>query len=529
MFTSLLAPEINYDEEFESEELNEEDKSKHAQLYQITIFGNEHHIAMGEQKTHPKNENIIYYVVYMIYKEKVVSKIGIYEFDNRKTGKIDEDSIFEQTPLLLHPKHKRPPFYLETFKIEPSGFDDETTGDASENIENDEHKEGTAKSSHVSIVLTDDKLALEPGKSNDYLYDAFKIMSVTSEGKTIISNKSKYLLQDFGHSLISYLMKNISNDELKQALKLQSDQFYSDLIVRKTDKDGKVTSGFGFHKKLMSYKTKKGIYEYSLNAPLLMSLELLFNVKFIIVKTEYNNETDKSEYTIDTIGLIPGYNHDIDIIQEYNDDKGKSSDLKTKAKLNYLMKTFKEYNPEKVIFLSKENDTYEVLTYNNKVMIDIQELDQKFLSLFFEKVDQQDHYYSYDTQFSLLRSLYNSKKTTNVETLEEDEQDEKVEEEVTMEQQATEQPNEPESVNEQEVPPAPVEQNTKENKQSGLSLPPPTPTKNDDKQYEKQPPSSTASSSSKLTLKERVKALKKKQQRTKSLRIKTPAETTSSE
>ena len=86
-----VEPLINYNKEFESEELNEVDIDKNVFLYKISIFGNNHYIAMGNRKIHAENENVVYYVVYLVHEKKVVSKIGLYEYLINELGEEEPD------------------------------------------------------------------------------------------------------------------------------------------------------------------------------------------------------------------------------------------------------------------------------------------------------------------------------------------------------------------------------------------------------------------------------------------------------
>ena len=117
VFKSNLSSEplVYYDKEFESEEINEEDVNKDVYLYKISIFGNMYHIAMGNKKIHENNENVIYYVVYLVYNKKVVTKIGIYEYLKQQIENGEPD--FSTSNLLINPKYYKQPFILHSFKL----------------------------------------------------------------------------------------------------------------------------------------------------------------------------------------------------------------------------------------------------------------------------------------------------------------------------------------------------------------------------------------------------------------------------
>ena len=81
---SELVPEFNYNFLFEEDnKLDTRDVNIETDLHKIDIFGNIYHIAMGELKTHPNKDTLVYFIAYLIYDSKVVSKLGIYEMNKR--------------------------------------------------------------------------------------------------------------------------------------------------------------------------------------------------------------------------------------------------------------------------------------------------------------------------------------------------------------------------------------------------------------------------------------------------------------
>ena len=82
--TSEIDSTQTYDFLFEEHnKLDENDVEIETDLHEIDIFGNNHLIAMGSQKQHPNNNELFYYIAYLIYDSKVVSKLGVYETDKR--------------------------------------------------------------------------------------------------------------------------------------------------------------------------------------------------------------------------------------------------------------------------------------------------------------------------------------------------------------------------------------------------------------------------------------------------------------
>ena len=115
---SVLEKTLNYDFEFNDNKLNEEDKLLETELYNITIFGNNHVIAMGNMKSHPDNENLKYCVAYLIFKKKVICKIGIYEklIDEEIGEEITkEDMDFTNIELIVDNYYYEEPYKLDAY------------------------------------------------------------------------------------------------------------------------------------------------------------------------------------------------------------------------------------------------------------------------------------------------------------------------------------------------------------------------------------------------------------------------------
>ena len=102
MVKSILVPEINYKEE---NTLYSDDIEYDASLYEIELLNNKLIIALGKVKTFYIEDKVVFYPIYMIKNDKVVSQIGLYEIFNAQQldvldveGDIDIDKL--NTPLL---------------------------------------------------------------------------------------------------------------------------------------------------------------------------------------------------------------------------------------------------------------------------------------------------------------------------------------------------------------------------------------------------------------------------------------------
>ena len=118
---SVLDPLLTYDFLFEKDtKLDYRDNGIESDVYQIRIFGNEHHIVIGNNHKYPEKgkENITYFIVYLLYELKVVCKIGIYEIDTETLGE-DTNRTFDFTKqdLLLAQSFYKNPDRLNPFIV----------------------------------------------------------------------------------------------------------------------------------------------------------------------------------------------------------------------------------------------------------------------------------------------------------------------------------------------------------------------------------------------------------------------------
>lgn len=76
MVKSLLSPDIDY---IENRSLLKEDKNQESSLYEITLFGKDETIALGQPVYTFIERNIVYYPIYLVKNDKVTMQIGLYE------------------------------------------------------------------------------------------------------------------------------------------------------------------------------------------------------------------------------------------------------------------------------------------------------------------------------------------------------------------------------------------------------------------------------------------------------------------
>ena len=89
---SVLFEDITYS--FDNDDIEEQDVNLETNLHSIKIFNNDYIIAMGKKNIHKLNNKLIYFLVYLIYNKKVITKIGVYEVENEEDDgevKLDEE------------------------------------------------------------------------------------------------------------------------------------------------------------------------------------------------------------------------------------------------------------------------------------------------------------------------------------------------------------------------------------------------------------------------------------------------------
>jgi hypothetical protein len=438
-----VEPTVYYDNLFVNEELSEEDVNLSSTVYKINIFGNTHYIAMGKPNAHPENSNVIFFNAYLIYNNKVISKIGVYEMLstslNQNGSFPDSNSInFEEHDLLLHPKHMKPPFYLEAFKLTDEELEQEPNKGSVIN-EDDETKEDIEKANNLerTIVLEGNILNVIPESKRDGLYNAIKAKSTRSDGKSIIStNTQKYMIQQaFSPFIKDMVLPNIQDDEEKQDILNQLSLYNGEKGVlgkKKTKVKGSDGTekdvfkiGFQLNVKLSSFKKMKivkmsgkdkrvSMFDYELTPVMMFMLELLLNVKFIILN-------DGNEFH--SLCLFNSYKHSSETdpyrqltkqIEIMNvQDKLSDSEEKLKKGFQHLHKRLFEYNPTDIIFV-KLHDSGKgyVLAKRNEEMSEtdasgietIRDLDKSFWKIFNQHVTSNKHHYQIDNQMKSFKS-----------------------------------------------------------------------------------------------------------------------------
>ena len=101
MVRSRLDPSVNYTELKSIDPSDSKETNYRAPLYEAVVMGINTIISIGQIKNTFIDKNIVYYPIYLIKNDKVVSQIGIYElFEETVASILDDegDVSLEKTP-----------------------------------------------------------------------------------------------------------------------------------------------------------------------------------------------------------------------------------------------------------------------------------------------------------------------------------------------------------------------------------------------------------------------------------------------
>ena len=161
MVRSVLSDKVNYPE---TRALDDDDRNLDAELYEVSIGGEERIIALGNPKFTFITENIVYYPVYMIEDDRVRDQIGVYEImSSRQPEILDEDGDIDVErlgPLLLYSyveeqlskKHEKPQAKVDA--PEPAKKEEEEEEKEDDEEEEEEEEEEGSRYGVVSIKST---------------------------------------------------------------------------------------------------------------------------------------------------------------------------------------------------------------------------------------------------------------------------------------------------------------------------------------------------------------------------------------
>ena len=379
--SSLLVKGLNYDFEFKENTLNEEDRSLETDLYNITIFGNNHVIAMGNVLTHPEQNDLLYNNVYLIYSEKVVSKLGIYEMieeDEEKQKTMTHRNIdFSALTLLVDNHYYEQPHILESFiqslEVLPQkkalktateeGKEGELEGKAEEEDDEKSEEEDAGKSEGKD---KEEDAGTSEEKEEKELKDVLKQKCADVEKTPSSKHYSSLRLRNI---LVLY-HKTIANKHMKAHKK-------------KTRDDIKESMKTWFHESTKDFVPTQAneLTEDSITPTVLLLMEYFLNIKCIVV------DENSSIPHFSVLGAL----NDIESLVDH--DKAKENEL------------FKNYNPGEILYITKTNDKYHYVDLKSLDTLSSKALSSEEKSQIKEAYEKKDHEYVFETQLVRLKEV----------------------------------------------------------------------------------------------------------------------------
>jgi hypothetical protein len=322
---------INYENEESDQSLSSEDTNLSTDIYEINIFGNLYLIAVGNVNIHPANNKLVYVNTYLLKVDgesiNVVSKIGVFEKiveDEESIKELNHENFgIENMVLLLFQK-----FYTQRYNLEPMAIDETILKRLQgENTEEESKEEQDAE---VSNKNKQDKNSAENDDIDDLdkgLYEEKETNEGSMTAPKILVGEGIVLEQSEVHSIqgIKMVIHNLYTDKMK---KMNEDMMEKQLMrVKKivhdmlkngvaSDENNNFQSFVDFYNKTKDFSVfVKDIKNYDSNMEInnivLFVFELLFNVKFIIVKETNGN------HEVESFSLIPPLKNETNIQDKY--------------------------------------------------------------------------------------------------------------------------------------------------------------------------------------------------------------------
>jgi hypothetical protein len=339
---SIINPTIIYS--FSDNLLEEDDVDIESDLYKIQIFDKHYLIAMGKGRS-DLDDDIVYFVAYLVYEDKVVSKLGIYE---KKISSSDKEAIdrktfdFTEQDLILLNKYIVNKELLEPYKYIKQ-----------------------VSKPNLKILI---------GKDNEFLVDNARQNEIVKEIKDIIqipvdlTDKENDTKSKFFYKYFIKTKDSTKNKRIIQSIKIL---LLADSQIFKFE-----------NRKMVSSKIFTEIKEnFIISYTQLLALEYILQVKVL---------------------LIVGNNIQFNIVGERKIDKMAEFHSSMKNQTEYI-----NFNPKSAIFVTNDGGVLKALTLNGEFMIDFKtmnyELLKKVYNSFEDDLQEQGGMsYTNDTRYKYL-------------------------------------------------------------------------------------------------------------------------------
>jgi len=393
--------------------LEEEDEMTESDIHHIEIFGKPYSIAMGKLKK--EDDNLGYFVCYLLYGKKVIRKLGIYEIEdatNIMASLNHRVFDFEKEQLILFDE-----YYEDTEKLQPYMY----------------KKEDTVPNKTVILLKGIDAEFEEDVQQQKMLLKQLQArVEKNKPEKTprVLDKYDRYI--SFLYSLAN---EKADKENIKKNLRIS---------FKKSKEDGKTTfipnENF-LHENLMKSDVALDVYN-------LIMFEFMANIKIIIIENE-----------------------------DFDFHFLKHKENANYEKMNKL-DIYNSFDPKDVMFIHKTTNEDEethlnMLQYNDKLFISFDDLaNDKILKLIEEKLNENLQEVEHPTRFAYLKSAA-AKIQDNKEEPEKPEEgsEEEDEEPEKPEEEPEEEPEEPEEDYEEEPEEPQSPQEETKGRESGDDIP----------------------------------------------------------
>lgn len=372
---------------FDNMLLEEEDEMNESDVHIIEIFGKPYSIAMGKLKTIDQDETLGYFISYLLYENKVVRKLGIYEI-NKSANELEtlnhRTFDFEKEKLLLFDE-----YYEDVKKLHPYMYKKENDLPKKNIIE--------LKQGNIQFEEDDEKQQQFIEKLQERA-EKFK----PEKTQSVMDNYYKYIT-----SIFSLLPSGSERSEIQTKIKSPKLDYFK--TVKRKGGVSIILEESRLIENILSPDVKLGLFE-------LLFFELLADVKIILVEDQDI-----------TFNLFP-YKEGVDF-----------------SKINKVS-LYSEFDPKNVLFIhTKVNDDDEkktnILLYKDKPIVSFEDLDTELANIILQKMEENKGESDLPMRFKHFKSAYKTplqddlEETKTVE-LDEDDVPEEVEADVEADVEA---------------------------------------------------------------------------------------------
>ena len=351
---------------FESMNLELEDEMTESDIHTIELFGKPYLIAMGKLNSSDDDETLGYFICYLLYQDKVVRKLGIYEINisANEMETINHRAFdFQKEKLLLFDE-----YYEDVNKLRPYLY----------------NKEEEEFSKQTMIKLKQSNIEFEENKE--------KYQQFISELQTRMDKYKPEKTQKNIEHYYEYI-KNVYNlleeRKIKKQIQDRLGRTTKHDYFRVTKQEGGIIIDFeksNLFNNMMNPDIKLGYFEF-------IVLEVLANIKILLVE---NDELNFSFFEYSKEAVFDK----IDNVELYS-----------------------KFDPQDVLFVHKTinqdgKQEFNLLLYKDKLVNAFENLDAKLAELIIQKLNENKQDAEHAYRFTTLKQMLQHTDGVNVEKYE---------------------------------------------------------------------------------------------------------------